>query len=80
MLLQHWGTPLPQLPAIAIDFSLNGFFINGDSIVKQYFSLPFNVLKYFLIYTLKVVHVLGILDPGTPPKSSIATMMQQSEY
>ena len=41
-------------------------FLNGASTLKDYFVFPLNGSKYPLQYTLKVVHVLGILDPATP--------------
>ena len=39
-------------------------FLNGASIWKQYVFLPFNGSKYYLMYTFKAVHVLGIFDPS----------------
>ena len=39
-------------------------FLNGASTLKKYF-LPLNRSKYCLKYTVKAVHVLGGLEPGT---------------
>ena len=38
-------------------------FLNSGNKLRQYFGLPSNGSKYYLVYTFKVVHVLAILDP-----------------
>lgn len=44
--------------------SFNGF-LNNISTIKQHFALPLNESKYYLKYTSKAAHILGILEPGT---------------
>ena len=39
-------------------------FLNAASALNQYSVLPLNGSNYYLIYTLKAVHVLGILCPA----------------
>ena len=41
-------------------------FFSHDSTSMQYFGLPLNGPSINLKYTFKSIHVLAILDPGTP--------------
>ena len=39
--------------------------MNGSTTVKKCFILLINESKYYLMYTSKAVHVVGVLDTGT---------------
>ena len=46
-------------------------FLNGASALKEYFVLTSNGSKYYLKYTFKAVHVLGVFELGTSLVSSV---------